>query len=84
MVFDDLKKIDKSKGEKRKANGSTMKLALEELIREEGKKKEKINREDCWLCEGMVVKVMRKGLVKKGYYVSKDTDKYFGEIKILE
>ncbi|XP_057759681.1 KIN17-like protein [Arachis stenosperma] len=62
---------------------------LEELIREVEKKKEKINRKDYWLREGIIVKVMSKALAEKGYYkqkgvVRKVIDKYVGEIDMLE
>ena len=88
LVFDELES-DKGKGEKRKADGSSTKSALEELMREEEKKKEKINRKDYWLCEGIIVKVMSKALAEKGYYkqkgvVRKVIDKYVGEIEMLE
>ncbi|PON45437.1 DNA/RNA-binding protein Kin17, conserved domain containing protein [Parasponia andersonii] len=88
LVFDELES-DKSTGEKRKANGSSTKSALEELMREEEKKKEKINRKDYWLCEGIIVKVMSKALAEKGYYkqkgvVRKVVDKYVGEIEMLQ
>ncbi|RYR37916.1 hypothetical protein Ahy_A09g042832 [Arachis hypogaea] len=42
---------------KREESGSGGKSTLEELIREEEKKKEKINRKDYWLREGIIVKV---------------------------
>ncbi|OAY74102.1 DNA/RNA-binding protein KIN17 [Ananas comosus] len=63
--------------------------ALDELMREEEKAKEKINRKDYWLCEGIVVKVMSKTLAEKGYYkqkgvVKRVVDKYVGEIEMLE
>nr|CAD1817189.1 unnamed protein product [Ananas comosus var. bracteatus] len=63
--------------------------ALDELMREEEKAKEKINRKDYWLCEGIVVKVMSKTLAEKGYYKQKGVvkrvlDKYVGEIEMLE
>eukprot|EP00249_Psilotum_nudum_P015614 c25428_g1_i1 orf=202-1413(+) len=63
--------------------------ALEELMREQEFAKEKLNRKDYWLCEGIVVKVMSKALEEKGYYkqkgvVAKVVGKYVGEIKMLE
>ncbi|KAK1556222.1 hypothetical protein Q3G72_000794 [Acer saccharum] len=85
LVFEELdnnsnKKIDKASGGK---------SALEELMREEEKVKEKINRKDYWLCEGIIVKVMSKPLADKGYYkqkgvVKKVIDKYVGEIEMLD
>lgn len=63
--------------------------ALDELMREEEKAKERSNRKDYWLCEGIVVKVMSKTLADKGYYKQKGVvkrviDKYVGEIEMLE
>ena len=63
--------------------------ALDELMKEEEKAKERSNRKDYWLCEGIVVKVMSKALAEKGYYkqkgvVVKVIDKYVGEIEMLE
>ena len=68
------------------AGGSS---ALDELMREEEKAKERSNRKDYWLCEGIVVKVMSKTLAEKGYYKQKGVvvrviDKYVGEIEMLE
>ncbi|TVU33460.1 hypothetical protein EJB05_25280, partial [Eragrostis curvula] len=65
------------------------KSALDELMKEEEKAKERSNRKDYWLCPGIVVKVMSKSLVEKGYYkqkgvVKRVTDKYVGEIEMLE
>ncbi|CAH9111562.1 unnamed protein product [Cuscuta europaea] len=63
---------------------------LDELMREEEQAKEQQNRKDCWLCEGIVVKVMSKGLANKDAYYKKKgvvrrvIDKYVGEIEILE
>ncbi|XP_031096076.1 KIN17-like protein [Ipomoea triloba] len=62
---------------------------LDELMREQEQAKEKQNRKDYWLCEGIIVKVMSKALANKGYYkqkgvVRKVIDKYVGEIEILE
>ncbi|KAK7276795.1 hypothetical protein RIF29_17941 [Crotalaria pallida] len=73
---------------KRKESGGG-KSTLDELMREDEKKKEKINRKDYWLHEGIVVKVMSKVLAEKGYYkqkgvVRKVIDKYVGEIEMLD
>lgn len=90
LVFEEP---ESDRGVKRKAegggSGSGSKSALEELMREEEKKKEKINRKDYWLCEGIIVKVMSKALAEKGYYkqkgvVRKVIDKYVGEIEMLD
>lgn len=63
--------------------------ALDELMKEEEKAKERSNRKDYWLFEGIVVKVMSKALADNVYYkqkgfVRKVIDKYVGEIEMLE
>lgn len=63
--------------------------ALDDLMKEQEKAKERNNRKDYWLCEGIIVKVMSKGLADKGYYKQKGTvkkviDKYVGEIEMLD
>ncbi|CAM8968066.1 unnamed protein product [Rhodiola kirilowii] len=63
--------------------------ALDELMKEQEKAKERNNRKDYWLHEGIVVKVMSKALADKGYYKQKGVvkrviDKYVGEIEMLE
>ncbi|XP_021910543.1 KIN17-like protein [Carica papaya] len=73
------------KSEKEKKSVS----ALEELMKEEEKAKERSNRKDYWLFEGIIVKVMSKALAEKGYYkqkgvVRKVIDKYVGEIEMLD
>lgn len=90
LVFEDEeneKMKAKSKIERKENSGR--KNALEELMREEEKAKERSNRKDYWLCEGIIVKVMSKALAQKGYYkqkgvVRKVIDKYVGEIEMLE
>ncbi|XP_055625828.1 DNA/RNA-binding protein KIN17 [Toxorhynchites rutilus septentrionalis] len=62
--------------------------ALDELIREEERKKEKVNRKDHWLAEGIVVKLVTKSLGEK-YYKEKGVvleviDKYRAKIRMLE
>lgn len=85
LLFDE---VENDKNEKRNQSAKS-KSALEELMWEELMKKERINRKDYWLCEGIVVKVMSKALAEKGYYkqkgvVRKVIDKYVGEIEMLE
>ncbi|KAJ8642346.1 hypothetical protein MRB53_019040 [Persea americana] len=63
--------------------------ALYDLMKEQEKAKERSNRKDYWLCEGIIVKVMSKALADKGYYkqkgvVKKVIDKYVGEIEMLD
>ncbi|CAL1387327.1 unnamed protein product [Linum trigynum] len=93
LVFEEVE--EEREGKKSKSNGSNGnvgrggKSALEELMREEEKVKEKKNRKDYWLYEGIIVKVMSKSLAEKGYYkqkgvVRKVIDNYVGEIEMLE
>ncbi|CDP04618.1 unnamed protein product [Coffea canephora] len=88
VVFDDVEHETKSdKGNK--GSGKMGSSVLDELMREEEKAKERSNRKDYWLCEGIIVKVMSRALAEKGYYkqkgmVRKVIDKYVGEIEMLE
>ncbi|KAL6888517.1 hypothetical protein ACP4OV_009543 [Aristida adscensionis] len=86
---------EKEKGDEAKKKGKdakaseTRRSALDELMKEEEKAKERSNRKDYWLCPGIVVKVMSKSLAEKGYYKQKGVvkrviDKYVGEIEMLE
>uniref|UniRef100_A0A182NQ15 DNA/RNA-binding protein Kin17 WH-like domain-containing protein n=1 Tax=Anopheles dirus TaxID=7168 RepID=A0A182NQ15_9DIPT len=55
--------------------GETKKLsALDELMKEEEQKKEKHNRKDYWLAEGIVVKLITRSLGEK-YYKEKEVKK---------
>lgn len=63
--------------------------AIEALMKEQEKAKERQNRKDYWLTEGIVVKVMSKALKAKGLYkekgvVRKVVDRYVGEIEMLQ
>jgi DNA/RNA-binding protein KIN17 len=83
LVFGDEENDKVERGDKRKRS------ALDELMKEEEKKKERMNRKDYWLFEGIIVKVMSKALAEKGYYkqkgvVKKVIDNYVGEIKMLD
>ncbi|PIN12966.1 Protein containing a U1-type Zn-finger and implicated in RNA splicing or processing [Handroanthus impetiginosus] len=90
LVFDEVEY--ESKSGKRKIEGEMSgknASVLDELMREEEKAKERSNRKDYWLFEGIIVKVMSKALADKGYYkqkgiVRKVIDKYCGEIEMLE
>ncbi|CAN1152472.1 KIN17-like protein [Linum perenne] len=92
LVFEDAEDEKDGKKSKNKANGNVGKVgksALDELMREEEKVKERKNRKDYWLFEGIIVKIMSKSLAEKGYYkqkgvVKKVIDKYVGEIEMLE
>ncbi|KAJ0253303.1 KIN17-like protein [Hirschfeldia incana] len=87
-VFEDDEGEEESeRGEKRKRSGE--KSALGELMKEEEKKKERMNRKAYWLFQGIVVKVMSKALVEKGYYKQKGVvrrvvDDYVGEIEMID
>ncbi|CDP17951.1 unnamed protein product [Coffea canephora] len=88
VVFDDVE--NESIGDKgNKGSGKMGSSVLDELMREEEKAKERSNRKDYWLCEGIIVKIMSRALEEKGYYkqkgiVRKVIDKYVGEIEMLE
>ncbi|XP_047328648.1 KIN17-like protein [Impatiens glandulifera] len=86
-VFEELE--TESRGGASKGGGSGGGGALDELMKEQEMAKERMNRKDYWLCEGIVVKVMSKVLAEKGYYkqkgvVRKVIDKYVGEIEMVE
>lgn len=90
LVFDDVEAESSSGKRKREGESSGKnKSVLDELMKEEEKAKERMNRKDYWVCPGIVVKVMSKALADKGYYkqkgvVRKVIDKYCGEIEMLE
>lgn len=94
FVFDEIDSEKREKGnkdsEKSGKNGEGGgRSVLDELMREEEQAKERSNRKDYWLCEGIIVKVMSKALADKGYYkqkgvIHKVIDKYVGEIEMLE
>jgi DNA/RNA-binding protein KIN17 len=91
LVFEEVEdKERKMERSKESSNGGKSgKSALEELMKEEEKAKERSNRKDYWLFEGIIVKVMSKALAEKGYYkqkgvVRKVIDKYVAEIEMLE
>ncbi|XP_059317691.1 KIN17-like protein [Lycium ferocissimum] len=94
FVFDEIDNEKREKGNKdgEKAGKNVKgggKSVLDELMREEEQAKERSNRKDYWLCEGIIVKVMSKALADKGYYkqkgvIRKVIDKYVGEIEMLE
>ncbi|XP_022746334.1 KIN17-like protein isoform X3 [Durio zibethinus] len=87
LVFEEEENENKKKNEEKENSGR--KNALEELMREEEKIKERSNRKDYWLGEGIIVKVMSKALAQRGYYkqkgiVRKVIDRYVGEIEMLD
>ncbi|CAK9317780.1 unnamed protein product [Citrullus colocynthis] len=93
VVFDEEETYETAKGKAKETSKNRMGggglSALEALMREEEMKKEKLNRKDYWLCEGITVKIMSKDLAENGYYkqkgvVRKVIDKYVGEIEMLD
>jgi DNA/RNA-binding protein KIN17 len=46
---------------------------MEEILREEEKKKERIKRKDWWITESIVVKILNKELADGKYYKQKGT-----------
>lgn len=86
----DLKipKASTSTGSNSKKEDDKKFSALDEIMRMEEYKKEKSNRKDYWLAEGVVVKLITKALGDK-YYKQKGVvveviDKYRGKVKLLE
>ncbi|KAK2971303.1 hypothetical protein RJ640_001329 [Escallonia rubra] len=93
LVFDEVENDNKSqkvvKDEVKLPKNGGGRSALDELMREQEKAKERNNRKEYWLCEGIVVKVMSEALAEKGYFKQKGVvrrviDKYVGEIEMLE
>ncbi|XP_021847097.1 KIN17-like protein isoform X2 [Spinacia oleracea] len=90
VVFEDAVEGEKEKKRAKHSDGNSVgKSAIEELIKEDERVKERQNRKDYWLVEGIVVKVMSKKLAEKGYYkkkgvVKKVIEKYVGEIEMLD
>jgi DNA/RNA-binding protein KIN17 len=73
----------KSNDKKRKPS------AVEELMMEQERQKEKRNRKDYWITPGIVVKIMNKNLANGKYYKQKGIvqeviDRYIAQIKILD
>lgn len=62
--------------------------ALDEIMELEEQKKEKMNRKDYWLVEGIVVKLVSKSLGEKNYkqkaVVLEVIDKYRAKVKMIE
>lgn len=62
--------------------------ALDEIMKMEEKAKEKANRKDYWLTEGIVVKIVTKSLGDKFYkrkaVVERVIDKYGAEVRIVD
>uniref|UniRef100_A0A803KPW4 KN17 SH3-like C-terminal domain-containing protein n=1 Tax=Chenopodium quinoa TaxID=63459 RepID=A0A803KPW4_CHEQI len=90
VVFEDVVEGEKAKKRTKYGDGNAaVKSALEDMIKEDEKVKERHNWKDYWVCEGIVVKVMSKKLAEKGCYkkkgvVKKVIEKYLGEIEMLD
>ncbi|KAL8551447.1 hypothetical protein ACS0TY_000517 [Phlomoides rotata] len=92
LMFDEVENENSNSNRKRKREGHNSgrnASVLDELMKEEEKAKERKNRKDYWLFQGIIVKVMSKALAGKGYYkqkgvVRKVIDKHCGEIEMLE
>jgi DNA/RNA-binding protein KIN17 len=67
---------------------SSKKSALDEIMEQEERHKERKNRKDHWLAEGVVVKIITKSLgeeyFKQKAVVKEVLDKYRAKIKVLE
>lgn len=80
---------ESTKAKKTKTNDNKRKIsALDEIMQIEEQKKEKANRKDYWLAEGIVVKLITKALGDK-YYKEKGVvvdvfDKYGARLRLLE
>ncbi|KAL8538517.1 hypothetical protein ACS0TY_000506 [Phlomoides rotata] len=92
LMFDEMENENSNSNRKRTREGHNSgrnASVLDELMKEEEKAKERKNRKDYWLFQGIIVKVMSKALADKGYYkqkgvVRKVIDKHCGEIEMLE
>lgn len=90
VIFEENESEKKRKRDDNIGNGPNMgKSVIDELMKEDEKAKERVNRKDYWLCEGIIVKVMSNALADKGYYkkkgvVNKVINKYVGEIQMLD
>lgn len=71
-----------------KKEANRKRCALDDIIKMEESKKEKINRKDYWLAEGIVVKIVTKSLGDKFYkqkgVVLEVIDKYAAKIKLFD
>ncbi|XP_052757249.1 DNA/RNA-binding protein KIN17 [Galleria mellonella] len=68
--------------------GRSKQSALDEIMHMQERAKEKANRKDYWLTEGIVVKIITKSLGDKFYkrkaLVEKVVDKYAAHVKLLD
>jgi DNA/RNA-binding protein KIN17 len=84
----DTMSVKSYKSTKSTKSEASKKSALEEIIEQEERFKEKKNRKDYWLAEGIVVKIITKSLGDEYYkqkaVVQEVIDKYRGKVKVLE
>lgn len=84
----DEKVFKKPRPVDRPSSSSSSTCALDEIIKQEEMKKEKQNRKDHWLTDGIIVKFVDKSLGERFYkqkaVVLEVVDKYRGKIKFLE
>lgn len=68
--------------------GSRKRSALDEIMEMEESKREKINRKDYWMAEGIVVKIVTRALGEKFYkqkgVVLDVIDKYGAKVRLIE
>lgn len=78
----------KSSSSSKEPQINSKKSALDEIMEQEERFKEKKNRKDYWLAEGIVVKIITKALGDEHYkqkaVVQEVIDKFRGKIKIIE
>lgn len=81
-------KSSSSSKSKNQESSINKKSALDEIMEQEEKHKEKKNRKDYWLAEGIVVKIITKSLGNEYYkekaVVKEVIDKYRAKIKLIE
>ena len=79
---------EKKIGSSNKSAGTKRKSALDEIMEFEEKKKEKMNRKDYWLFEGIIVKVVTKKLgndfYKKKGVVREVKDNFCAVVKMID
>lgn len=81
-------KVSSKSSSSSSSNNKRKLSALDDIMKMEESKKEKINRKDYWLAEGIVVKIITKSLGDKFYkqkgVVLEVIDRYSGKIKLLD
>ncbi|XP_063836702.1 DNA/RNA-binding protein KIN17 [Ostrinia nubilalis] len=79
---------DKESSSKKEKTEEGKRSALDELMEMEERAKERANRKDYWLTEGIVVKIVTKSLGDKFYkkkgVIEKVIDKYGAQVKLVD